>query len=167
MKPRALAELALTLAPLRGPALIRALRQRLAQQPRCPVARYVMACDLLDRSEPAPAARHLMIAYHAEPRFASAALLAFASLAWVSRPASQLLHVLLDTWAEFHRPVFDQTRAETAFLDAFREPEPPALSGDLFARRLWRLPIRSLRAQVADAVAARIAEFWPILSQPA
>lgn len=167
MKTRAMAELAASLAEYRGAALVERLRTRLTMEPRCPVGRYVMGCEWLERASPAPAARHFMIAFHAEPRFRSAALLAFAGLSWVSRPGCALLRVLIDTWEEYRRPEFDRDRTEIMFLNAFGADEPPELRGDVFARRLWRLPIRTLRAQVADAVAARNADLWPILSLPA
>lgn len=167
MKTQVLVEQAVALAPLRGTALLQAIGRRLGREPRCPVARYVLGCLALDGSDPGAAARQMMIAYHADARLSSAALLAFTGLAWVSRPGLPLLHVLLETWEEYRRPTIDRTRAERALLDAFRVAEPAGLRDDVLARRLWRLPIRALRAQLADAVAARSAEVWSILSLPA
>lgn len=109
----------------------------------------------------------MMIAYHAEPRLQSAALLAFAGLNWVSRPRAALLPVLLETWEEFRRPDFDRSRTERVFLDAMAEPEPGVEGLGELARRLWRIPIRILRAQIREAVLRRDAALCPLLLAPA
>lgn len=142
------------------------LGQRLETEPRCPVARYLLACHCLDRGRSAQAVRHMMIAHHCEPAFESAALLAFAGLNWVARRGSALLPVLLDTWEEFRRPEFDRRRKERRLLDAFAEPLGELNGVSPLARRLWRLPIRTLRAQIREAVVSRNVERYPLLLAP-
>jgi hypothetical protein len=131
------------------------LAQRLVVEPRCPVARYLLACQCFDRGRSAHAVRHMMVAHHAEPALESAALLVFAGLNWVARRGSALLPVLLDTWEEFRRPEFDRRHKERLLLDAFAEPLGGLNGVSPLARRLWRLPIRTLRAQIRNAVVTR------------
>lgn len=150
-------------AQRRSPAQLAAeLEQRLAQAPRCWAARYLRACACFDRGLPAIAARHLMIAQHAQPQLESAALLAFTGLAWAQRESAPLLRVLIDTWTEFRRPEFDRTPTERRLLDAFAEPMDDRLVSPI-GRRLWRLPIRSLRTQIVDALAAGPPEMTGLL----
>lgn len=106
-----------------------------------------------------------MIAHHAEPDFESAALLAFAGLSWVARPHSPILPVLLATWDEFRRPEFDRTARERTLLDGFAVPSPPFDASMVLARRLWRLPIRTLREQLRQAGLSQ--GQYPILFSPA
>ncbi len=148
----------------RLPAL---LEQGLAADPRCPVTRYLSGCQCFDRGFVATAVRHMMIAHHAEPRLQSAALLAFAGLNWVSRHSAPLLPVLIETWEEFRRPEFDRLPLERRLLDAFAEPDPGLERVSPLARRLWRLPIRTLRAQIRQAVISRDAGLFPLLMAPA
>jgi hypothetical protein len=143
------------------------LAQRLAVDPRCPVTRYLLGCHCFDRGYPATAVRHMMVAYHAEPQLQSAALLAFAGLSWVARQGSRLLPVLLETWEEFRRPEFDRTTVERLLLNAFAEPDPGLAHMPPLARRLWRLPIHALRAQIRAAVLSRDAGLYPLLAAPA
>ncbi|MCH8805282.1 MAG: hypothetical protein IH986_04260 [Planctomycetes bacterium] len=143
------------------------LRERAEQSPRCPVTRYLLACQCFERGRSALAVRHMMVAHHVEPDYQSAALLVFAGLNWVSRRGSALLPVLLDTWEEFRRPEFDRHRKERALLDAFAEPEPGLERVSPLARRLWRLPIRTLRAQIREAVLSRDGERYPLLTATA
>lgn len=138
-----------------GEARSRRLDQRLIEVPRCPVARYLRGCLCFDRNRVALGVRDFMVAYHAEPRLESAALLVFAGLSLGGR-AGPLLPALLETWEEFRRPEFDRKARERSLLDAF--DEPPAGGGQLslLARRLWRLPIARLRTElraVADSTA--------------
>jgi hypothetical protein len=142
-------------------------QERLARDPRCAVTRYVLGCHCFDRGSTALAVRHLMIAHHAEPTLESAALLAFAGLNWVGTRGSALLGVLLDTWDEFRRPEFDRRPLERAVLDAFAEPDPGLDRVTPLARRLWRLPIRTLRAQIRAAVVSRDTSRYPLLTTPA
>lgn len=151
-------------APERLPKL---LAQRVAAAPACPVTRYLLGCQGFDRGRSPFAVRHLMIAYRLEPDFQSAALLAFAGLKWVSQRGAALLPVLLETWEEFRRPEFDRYRRERLLLDAFAEPDPGLRSIAPLARRLWRLPIRTLRAQIREAVLSRDAALYPLLTAPA
>lgn len=109
----------------------------------------------------------MMTAHHAEPAFESAALLVFAGLNWVSRPRAALLPVLLDTWEEFRRPEFDRRPKERRLLDAFATPLDQLNGLSPLARRLWRLPIRSLRAQIRAAVLSPEAKRFPLLLAPA
>jgi hypothetical protein len=142
------------------------LAAALAENPRCPITRYLLACQGFDRGRSALATRHMMIAHHAEPQLESAALLAFAGLNWIARRGTALLLVLLDTWEEFRRPEFDRCRVERRLLDAFAESEPGLAHVSPLARRLWRLPIHTLRAQIRQAVLARDATPHPLLSAP-
>ncbi len=166
MKASTIRTLAVQLAPSRGEPAAE-LDQRLAADPRCPVARYLAGCQCLDRNRPATAVRHMMIAHHAEPAFESAALLVFAGLNWIARRQSDLLTVLLDTWLEFRRPEFDRTRAERTLLDVFDQPCPVREQVSPLARRLWRLPIPMLRTQIKAALASTDAGRFPLLVAPA
>jgi len=143
------------------------LEESLRTRPRCPVTRYLAACQCFDRGRSGVAVRHLMVAHHAEPDLESAALLVFAGLNWVSRRGAALLPVLLDTWEEFRRPEFDRHLKERALLDAFAEPDPGLAQVAPLARRLWRLPIATLRAQIREAVLSRDAGLYPLLTAPA
>ena len=140
---------------------------RLRIDARCPVTHYLLACQCLDRGCSALAVRHMMIAHHAQPRYESAALLVFAGLNWVGQRGSALLPVLLETWEEFRRPEFDRHRCERVLLDAFAEPEPGLEHVAPLARRLWRLPIQTLRAQIRQAIVSRDAGLYPLLTAPA
>ena len=139
------------------------LRRRLEIEPRCPVTHYLLACHDFDRRRCAQAVRHMMIAHHAEPALESAALLVFAGLNWVNRPATELLPVLLDTWEEFRRPEFDRQDKERRLLDAFAGPRDELNGVSPLARRLRRLPIRTLRAQIREAVLTPSAGQYPLL----
>jgi len=146
---------------------VRWLEERLQSEPRCPITCYVLACHCFDRGRCAQAVRHMMTAHHAEPAFESAALLVFAGLNWVSRRGAALLPVLLDTWEEFRRPEFDRHRQERRLLDAFAQRREELNGVSALARRLWRLPIRTLRAQIREAVLSPNAEQYPLLLAPA
>jgi hypothetical protein len=143
------------------------LEERLAATPRCPVTHYLLGCQHFDRGRAARAVRHMMIAHHAEPQLQSAALLAFAGLNWVSRRGNALLPVLLETWEDFRRPDFDRFRRERLLLDAFAEPDPGLEHVGPLARRLWRLPIRTLRAEIRTVLASHDAALYPLLTVPA
>lgn len=153
----------LELGALPGPQRALRLRNLVEREPRCPVTRYLLGCDALDHGRIATAVRHMMVAHHAEPDFESAALLVFAGLKWGPQRTRPLLPVLLETWDEFRRPGFDRTRREKLLLDAFAEPLdlPGPLSA--LARRLWRLPVHTLRAQIREAVASDNASRFPLL----
>ncbi len=118
-----------------------------AQSPRSAERRYLLGCAHWDAQLIASGARCFMWAYRLEPRLQSAALLAFAGLAWSARPADPLLAVLRDTWEEFRRPTFDVQPIERRLFDAHREPAPDFRDAQ-FERRLFRLPLRSLREQL-------------------
>ncbi len=109
----------------------------------------------------------MMVAHHVEPRLQSAALLVFSGLNWVSRRGTVLLPVLLETWEEFRRPEFDHLPRERVLLDAFAEPDPGLNLVAPLARRLWRLPIRTLRAQIREAILSRDAALYPQLTASA
>jgi len=128
------------------------LEADLERRPGCPVLRYLLACQRLDRGQVASAVRDLMIAYHGCPQLESASLLVFAGLNWIAQRCRLLLPVLLETWHEFRRPQFDRTRLERYLLNAFAEPDPGLTNVSALARRLWRLPIKTLRAQIREAV---------------
>ena len=146
------------------PALLEA---GLAADPRCPVTRYLLGCQCLDRGRTATAVRHLMIAHHADPHLASAALLVFAGLNAIGRRGVALLPVLLDTWEEFRRPQFDRLPRERRLLDAFAQPDPGLGPVGPLACRLWRLPLRTLHEQLRQAVLSRDAGLYPLLAAPA
>ena len=143
------------------------LEAGLAIDARCPVTRYLLACQCFDRGRSALAVRHMMVAHHAEPRLQSAALLVFAGLNWISQRGATLLPVLLATWEEFRRPQFDRYGVERRLLDAFADPDPGLAQVAPLARRLWRLPIQTLRAQVREAIRSRDAGLYPLLTAPA
>lgn len=143
------------------------LEQRLDDDPRCAVVHYLLGCHCFDRGRRAQAVRHMMTAHHADPTIESAALLVFTGLNWVQRTNAALLPVLLDTWEEFRQPGFDRRRRERRLLDAFAPP-PHELNGvSPLARRLWRLPIRTLRAQLHQALLSPDEEYYPLLLSPA
>lgn len=143
------------------------IERRLVESPRCPVARYLRACRGFDCGRPAEAVRDMMIAHHAEPRLESAGLLVFAGLNWVSRRRQPLLTVLLATWEEFRRPEFDRRRAERLLLDAFNEPADGLQHVSELARKLWRIPILTLRRQLRTAIQSRDATQYAVLLAPA
>lgn len=149
------------------PELCEKLRVRLASEARCPVANYLLACDAFDRGRCASGVRSMMIAHHAEPTLESAALLVFAGLNWGKRRETPLLEVLLDTWEEFRRPEFDRKRKERRLLDAFAQPHERLDGVSPLARRLWRLPIRTLRDQIREAVRSADAAPYSLLLTPA
>ena len=140
-----------------------ALDRRLADAPRCPAARYLLGCHCFDSGRAAQGVRHMMIAHHAEPDLESAALLVFAGLSFVGQRGARLLPVLLDTWVEFRRPQFDRRRRERLLLDAVAEPAPGLERVSPLARRLWRLPLRTLRAELREALASRDLDLYPLL----
>ncbi len=164
MNGRRLAELASQYARTPAERLPAVLAERLAQAPRCPVARYVLGCQCFDRGRSATGVQHLMIAHHAEPQLESAALLAFAGMNWVGRRGEMLLPVLVETWEEFRRPEFDRRPHERRLLDAFAAPDPGLAAMPPLARRLWRLPIATLRAQIRQAILSRDAGLYPLLT---
>lgn len=139
------------------------LRRRLEADPRCPAANYLLACHCFDRGRCAQAVRYMMTAHHAEPALESAALLVFAGLNWVNRRPEALLPVLLDTWEEFRRPEFDRQYKERRLLDAFARPRDELNGVSPLARRLGRLPIRTLRAQIHEALRSSNAGHYPLL----
>jgi hypothetical protein len=150
--------------PEHWPAL---MDERLRDSPRCAVTRYLLGCQCFDRGNSATAVRQLMVAHHAEPQLESAALLAFAGLNWVSQRGAALLPVLLETWEEFRRPEFDRLRKERLLLNAFAELDPGLEHVSLLARRLWRLPIRTLRAQIREVILSKDSGLYPLLTAPA
>ncbi len=105
----------------------------------------------------------MMVAHHSEPDFESAALLVFAGLKWGPQQRRPLLGVLLETWEEFRRPGFDRTRREVLLLDTFAEPADFDGPVSPLARRLWRLPVRTLRAQIREAVTGDAVRRYPLL----
>jgi hypothetical protein len=167
MNGRKLAELASQFARIPAERLPAMLAERLAREPRCPVARYVLGCLCFDRGRSATGVQHLMIAHHAEPQLQSAALLAFAGMSWIGRRGEVLLPVLVETWEEFRRPEFDRLPRERRLLDAFAAPDPGLAAVPTLARRLWRLPIVTLRAQIGQAVLSRDAGLYSLLTAPA
>jgi hypothetical protein len=167
MSQRRLAEVIQQFARTPADKLPGLCEERLAEHPHCAITRYLLGCQGFDRGRAATGVRHLMIAHHADPRLQSAALLAFAGLNWVSRRGAPLLPVLIETWEEFRRPEFDRLPLERRLLDALSERDPGLAQVGPLARRLWRLPIRTLRAQLRQALLSRDAGLYPLLMAPA
>jgi hypothetical protein len=167
MNLRDLSALLAGLPPRGSAGWLDALRRAVRERPRCGVGRYLLGCELLDQGQTATAVRQMMVAHHVEPALESAALLVFAGLDCVSRSGTLLLPALLDTWEEFRRPEFDRARFERALLDAFDEPLTGVAGISPLALRLWRLPIRTLRAQIRAAVLSQDAAHYPMLLAPA
>jgi len=164
MNTRAVRSLSQTYAQLSSPALLAELSERVRRTPRCAVSRYLLACQCFDRGRSAEAVRHMMVAHHAEPAFESAALLVFAGMNWIGGGGdAPFMEVVLETWEEFRRPEFDRTARERAFLDVFMDDDSGVNHISPLARRLWRLPIRMLRAQISQAVMTRDAARYPLL----
>lgn len=141
----------------------RRCESRLQTEPRCPVARYLLACADFDHGRPATAVRSMMIAHHSDPALESAALLVFAGLNWIEKRHQPLLDVLVATWEEFRRPEFYRTAREKLLLDAFAEPAAGLEGVSLLARRLWRLPLGVVRGQLRDVAARHNAVEYPLL----
>ncbi|MBI5864427.1 MAG: hypothetical protein HZB38_07965 [Planctomycetes bacterium] len=167
MTQREITETLRGLPPRGAPEWRLALDSRLVRSPRSGLLRYLLGCECFDQARPATAVRQMMIAHHAEPMLESAALLVFAGLNCVSRSGVLLLPALLEAWEEFRRPEFDRNRAERAVLDAFAEPLAGLQGSSSLARRLWRLPIRTLRTQIRTAVASHDVQQYPLLLSPA
>ncbi|MBN2447482.1 MAG: hypothetical protein JXO22_12190 [Phycisphaerae bacterium] len=167
MQTSKLARLANTYARHDPAELGGVLRARLARTPRCSVTLYLLGCQCWDRGRVAEAVRYFMLAHHAEAELQSAALLVFAGLSWVTRRNEELLPVLLDTWEEFRRPDFDRCHKECILLDAFAEDQPGLERVSPLARRLWRLPLKTLRAQLRQVILSSDAAQYPLLILPA
>lgn len=140
-----------------------AARARLAAQPRCPVAGYLAACHEFDTGRPATAVRRMMVVHHAEPSLESAALLVFAGLNWSGRREHPLLEVLVSTWEEFRRPEFDRTPREQELLGQFAEAGQGLPQVSPLARRLWRLPLETVRVQLQEVAADQNRGAYPLL----
>ena len=136
---------------------------RLEQHPRCPQAGYLAACYEFDHGRPATAVRRMMIVHHAEPRLESAALLVFSGLNWASKREQPLLDVLVRTWDEFRRPEFDRTMIEQELLDLFADPGHGLAEVSPLARRLWRLPLATIRDQLLGVAAEQNRGAYPLL----
>lgn len=147
--------------------LAAALTEGLRAAPHCAVTRYLAGIHAFDRGRPAMGVRHLMIAHHAEPQLESAALLVFAGLNWIAQKDRPLLPVLLETWEEFRRPEFDRRPRERELLNAFAEPTPELAQLSPLAPRLWRLPIKTLRAQLRQAAQTNDVGLFPVLTATA
>ncbi|MGE3182832.1 MAG: hypothetical protein AB7N71_14470 [Phycisphaerae bacterium] len=126
------------------------LAARLAVEPQCAVTRYLAGCRAFDAKRPGIGVRHMMIARHAEPRFASAALLVFAGLNWIDRPSEPTLLVLYDTWVEFRKPAFGKHRKERLLLSLLVE-KPIAHADDIPPEyaRFATIPLKSIQRELA------------------
>jgi hypothetical protein len=147
----------------RGPERAALLASRLRQRPRCATTRYLAGCTCFDEGFPALAVRHMMIAHHAEPNLQSAALLVFTGLNAIARRGDSLLPIVVDTWEEYGRRPFDVTPRERFLFDALAAPDP-GLGSDVLARRLWRMPLETLREQLQAALQTRDAGLYPRLT---
>lgn len=139
------------------------IHERLTDEPRCAVARYLAGCASFDAGRPASAVSDLMVAHHADSQLESAALLVFAGLSACGRPHEPLLRVMLETWEEFRRPKFDRTPRERWLLDALAVSDGALRGASSLARRLGRLPIPTLRRQIVQAIASSPVEPYGLL----
>ena len=142
------------------------LEARVAASPQCALTRYALACQYFDHGRVAQAVRQMMPAHHIEPRLESAALLVFTGLNLVRRRSGPMLDVLLETWNDYGKPPFDRFVAERRILDAFAESTRAIAGAAPLARHFWRLPIRSLRQELAVAVASADAGQYSLLLAP-
>jgi len=118
-------------------------------------------CAWLDRGRPDRATRLFQVAYHAEPDYASAGVLAFACMKVAGGRVEEMLATLMATWHEAGRPVLGSSRRERALLAACRRGDGP-VGGSALAAALWSLPCASLRQQIGEALSRRPAWARPL-----
>ncbi len=114
---------------------------------------YLIGCTYLDDDQPDRAARAFQIAYHADPDYDSAALLAFACMKVSARPTRELVSILVETWIELRQPALLVHECERQLLSAVDSAVPvlpPGASG--LAAALCAIPIDRLRQELAEAV---------------
>lgn len=114
----------------------------------------LLGCAWLDRGMPEQAARPFQMAYHAEPEFISALVLAFTCMKVNRHTSGLLLEKTIETWAEVRRPTLGRSHWERMLLDACRRSEDLPC-GSALAGALWSLPSEALRRQIQDALTRR------------
>ena len=117
-------------------------------------ALMVQGCGWLDQGSPTRAARPFQIAYHAEPAYEVASMLAFACVKADDKASDDLLATVIETWREVGQPNLGASTWERLLLDACRRGEAPAGASALGVA-LWSLPSDLLRRQVREALTAR------------
>jgi hypothetical protein len=126
----------------------------------------MLGCAWLDRGRPALAARPFQVAYHAEPDYVSALVLAFACVKPGGDTSEGMLRKLLETWHEVRRPSMGTSRWERALLAGFRGSNGLG-EGSRLAAAIGSLPSDVLTGQLREALAARPEWAWPLYrSQP-
>lgn len=126
--------------------------------PEAAEAWFSLGCALLDRQRPEDATRTFQLACHAHAGLASATLLAFTGLKVRAEEMPDLARRVVETHAELGRPAIPGSGWERQFLRALHVPDlsRPHLS-DL-ARSVLSIPVATLHAQVAEAIARK--EAW-------
>jgi hypothetical protein len=114
----------------------------------------MLGCAWLDRGYPERAVRPFQMAYHANPDYPVAMVLAFACMKVNCDTADNVLEQVIGTWQEVRRPALGRKPRERLFLAASRRGRAPAGASPL-AEALWSLPAQSLRRQIADALTNR------------
>ncbi len=115
-------------------------------------ALIALGCAWVDEGWPERAARSFQVAYHLEPAYTSAMLLAFACMKVNHERRDDLLQSLVTTWRETGRPDLGVSWPERAMLGTARRgpsARPQGLSS--FAKALWALPSGELRRQIDQA----------------
>jgi hypothetical protein len=119
-----------------------------------PAGLIMLGCAWLDRGYPERAVRPFQMAYHTDPDYPVAMVLAFACMKVNCTTADGVLEQVAGTWHEVRRPALGRTRRERAFLTASRRGKAPVGASPL-AEALWSLPTEFLRRQIADALTNR------------
>jgi len=114
----------------------------------------MQGCGWLDQGSPKRAARPFQIAYHAEPAYEVASMLAFACVKADDEGSDDLLATVIETWDEVGRPDLGASTWERALLVACRRGDAPTGASALGVA-LWSLPCDLLRRQVGEALTAR------------
>lgn len=112
---------------------------------------YLLACDHLRAGRVALAARAFGLAYHADARLESAALMTFACLKASSQPAEALVPRLIETWHELRRPAIGQRAVEEPLLTclAATTRDAPRLSS--LGRLAWLTASPLVQSQIEQA----------------
>jgi len=118
-------------------------------------------CAWLDKGYPERAARPFQMAYHQDPDYTIAMVMAFACMKVNSTSATATLEKTLETWLELRRPALGRSRGERAFLTACKRGAPPPGATPL-ALAIWSLPADSLRRQITVAMSERPAWSRPL-----
>ncbi len=92
------------------------------------IAWFLLGCEHLRAERIQLAARSFGLAYHADCRIESSALLTFACLKASSRTGSDIISMLISTWHEMKRPDIARRALECSLLDCLARTtrDPPA-----------------------------------------